>query len=64
MKVDEEVRLEKKKAKNKGLVAAGLLGAPDDAVPSGEGASDEQEASGQDQRDVRQRGRARHRVHG
>jgi hypothetical protein len=45
VKVDEEVRLEKKNlAKNKGLVAAGLLGAPDDAVPSGEGASDEQEA--------------------
>lgn len=51
-KVDEEVRLEKKKAKNKGLVAAGLLGAPDDALPIGKGPPEGQEAAGQEKINV------------
>lgn len=49
-KVDEEVKLEKKKAKNKGLVAAGLLGGPADATASdaaGSGTEDG-EAAGQE----------------
>ena len=51
-KVDEEVRLEKKKAKNKGLVAAGLLGGPDHAVPTDEEATAGAEAAGQERIDV------------
>lgn len=54
-KVDEEVRLEKKKAKNKGLVAAGLLGAPDDsgaADAAGAQASEGKEEAGQEKINV------------